>query len=146
MQLCVRLGACWVPEYHFFLPNAARTHAHGALLTTPRGTLGPGVQWPKNTGAEMAWSSSGSTTLFIKRVAFATPIVFTFHQVRRCSAACSLPRLVFILASALMTWGCVCDVCGARCAVRLHSCKGVGNVDAANSQRSRVSTACAFLP
>ena len=34
----------------------------------------------------MTWASSGGTTLFIKRVAFATPIVFTFHQVR-----CQLP-------------------------------------------------------
>jgi hypothetical protein len=32
-----------------------------------------------------SWASSGSTTLFIKRVAFATPIVFTFHQVRACA-------------------------------------------------------------
>ena len=40
------------------------------------------------------WASSGHTTLFIKRVAFATPIVFTFHQVPgapspRCVATCS---------------------------------------------------------
>ena len=91
----------------------------------------------------MTWASSGGTTLFIKRVAFATPIVFTFHQVR-----CQLPaRLCACRSQASeLTASALADALGVSCTVRLHGGQGVRNVDAANIERSRVSTARAILP
>ena len=92
----------------------------------------------------MTWASSGSTTLFIKRVAFATPIVFTFHQVR-CQLQARLCRACRSQASEL-TLSALADALGASRTVRLHGSQGVRNLDAANIERSRVSTARAILP
>ena len=89
----------------------------------------------------MTWASSGGTTLFIKRVAFATPIVFTFHQVR-----CQLQACACRSQASELTLSALADALGASRTVRLHGSQGVRNIDAANIERSRVSTARAILP